>query len=82
MKFHIIHPSIVDLYVHALTLHILQEQLGETGPDGLTQDVQTQVDEAASEYVISVRKAEELFGSPDVVQEQLNVFTAQRSGIA
>lgn len=82
MKFHLIHPSIVDLYVNALTLHILQEQLGKEGPDGLTQDVQIQVDQAASEYVVSAQKAEDLFGDPSIVQAQIDAFTAQRQGSA
>ncbi len=80
--FHIIHPSIVDLYINALTLHVLQERLGKLGPNGLTQDVQIEIDKATSEYVISVKKAEELFKDSNVVQNQLDVFTAQRQGIA
>lgn len=82
MKFHIIHPFIEDLYVNALILHILQEQLGQVGPEGLTTEIQLQVDEAASNYVISAKKAEELFGDPHNVQLQLDVFSAQRSGEA
>jgi hypothetical protein len=82
MRFNLIHPSIVDLYVNALTLHILQEQLGEIGPDGLTPEIQAQIDVAASEYVLSARKAEQLFGSPDSVQNQLLAFSSQSQGTA
>lgn len=82
MKFHIIHPSIEDLYVNALVLHILQEQLGQIGPQGMTSEIQNQVDEAASNYVISAKKAEELFGNSHNVQVQLDTFSAQRSGDA
>lgn len=82
VKFHIIHPTIVDLYVNALTLHILQEQLSKVGPDGLTNDVQMEIDKVSSEYVISIKEAEDLFGDPSNVQAQLNAFTSQRKGIA
>lgn len=80
--FYPIHPSIVDLYVNALTLHVLEENLGKVGPEGLTQDIQAQVDEAASEYVLSARRAEEVFGNPMYVQSQLNAFSSQRQGTA
>lgn len=80
--FHIIHPSIVNLYINSLTLHILQEKLDSIGPEGLTQDFQDEFDEAASEYMISVRNAENIFRSPAVVQNQLNIFTQQRQGDA
>lgn len=82
MKFNFIHPAIVDLYINALTLHILQEQLGQLGPDGLTKEIKDQVDQAASEYVISARRAEQVCGSPTNVQIQLNAFTTQRLGDA
>jgi hypothetical protein len=80
--FYPIHPSIVDLYINALTLHVLEENLGKVGPKGLTQDIQAQVDQAASEYVLSVRRAENIFGNPKHVQLQLNTFTSQRQGTA
>lgn len=82
MKFHIIHPSIEELYVNALVLHILQEQLGQIGPQGMTTEIQTQVDEAASNFVISAKRAEELFGNSNNVQLQLDAFSIQRSGDA
>jgi hypothetical protein len=82
MKFHFIHPAIVDLYVNALTLHILQERLGKLGPDGLTKDIKDEVDKAASEYVISARRAEQVCGTPANVQVQLDAFTTQRLGDA
>jgi hypothetical protein len=81
-SFHIIHPSIIELYINALTLHILQEQLENLGPKGLTQDIQMEVDKATSEYVISVKRAEELFKDSKIVQNQLDAFTTQRQGDA
>lgn len=80
--FHFIHPSIVDLYINALTVHVLQEHLGKLGPNDMTQDIQTEIDKATSEYVISVKRAEELFKDPQVVQNQLDAFTTQRQGDA
>jgi len=80
MKFYFIHPSIIDLYVNALTLHILEEELGKTGPDGLTLETQNKIDMATSEYVLSAREAERLF-SPVLIREQINAFNSQ-SGIA
>ena len=82
MNFYIIHPTIIDLYINALTLHILQEQLGNLGPQGLTKDIQAKVEEAAGEYVLSASRAEKLFGSPDIVQKQLNAFSFERQGNA
>ena len=82
LSFHFIHPSIIDLYISALSLHILQERLNKTDPNHITCDIQSEVDKAASEYVISVKKAEELFKDPNIVQKQLDVFTTQRQGIA
>jgi hypothetical protein len=75
MRFKLIHPSIVDLYVNTLNLHLLQEKLGVVGPDGLTDELRKTVDEAASSFSIAVRIAEQLFGSSDRVQDQLNQFT-------
>jgi hypothetical protein len=75
MRFHLIHPSIVNLYIDTLTLHVLQENLGIIGPDGLTDEIQSDIDNVASSFMISVREAEQLFGSSDVVQDQLNVFS-------
>jgi hypothetical protein len=79
-SFNIIHPSIVDLYINALTLHVLQEQLNKLGSTEFTHDVQIEVDKATSEYVISVKKAEEVFKNSDVIQNQLDTFTTQRQG--
>lgn len=80
MRFYLVHPSIVDLCVNALTLHILEEELGKVGPTGLTQETQKRIDQAASEYVSSVKEAEELF-SPLLIKEQINAFNSQ-SGVA
>jgi hypothetical protein len=75
MRFHLIHPSIIDLYINTLTLHLLQEELGHIGPNGLTDELREHVDMVSSSFAISVRAAEQLFGSSDVVQDQLNVFS-------
>lgn len=75
MRFKLIHPSIVDLYISTLNLHLLQEKLGSVGPNGLTDELRQTVDEAASNFSISARMAEQLFGSSDIVQEQLDDFT-------
>lgn len=78
--FHIIHPSIIDLYVNALTLHILQEQLNNLDPDNFSLDKQTEIDKATTEYVISIKRAEELYKDSEIVQKQLDAFVAQRQG--
>ena len=75
MRFNLIHPSIVDLYINTLTLHLLQEKLGKVGPDGLTDEMQENVDDVAHSFSISVEVAEQLFGSSDLVRDQLNAFT-------
>lgn len=80
--FHIIHPSIIDLYVNALILHILQEQLTNLGPNNFSLDKQTEIDKATTEYVISVKRAEELYKDFGIVQKQLDAFVAQRQGDA
>lgn len=82
VNFHIIHPSIIDLYINALTLHILQEQLTKVGPDGLSQDVQAEINRATNDYTVSVKRAEALFGNPSIVQDQLDVFASRRQGTA
>lgn len=82
MNFNLVHPSIIDLYINALTLHILEEQLSNIGPNGLTEDIQSKIDEAASEYIISARKAEQIFSSPYSIQSQLNIFSTYNKGIA
>lgn len=64
----------------ALALHILQEQAKNAGPEGLGEDVKAQMTEAASNFVLSAQIAEELFGSPDIVQNQLDAFSAQYQG--
>jgi hypothetical protein len=76
MRFNIIHPSIVDLYINTLALHLLQERLGIVGPDGLTDEMNENADDVAYNFSISVEEAEQLFGSSDLVQEQLNAFTS------
>jgi len=81
-RFVFIHPSIVDLYVSALTLHILQEKLSKLGPTSLTQDLQAEVDQAASEYVVVAKNIEKIFKSPVHIQSQLNAFAAIRQGSA
>ena len=75
MRFHPIHPSIVDLYINTLTLHLLHEELGRIGPNGLTDEFKDHVDIVSSSFAISARTAERLFGSSDAVQDQLNIFT-------
>ena len=80
--FHIIHPSIIDLYIKSLTLYILQERLSRIRPDSITTDIQNEIDLAASEYVKSSKIAEDLFGSYENVKDQLDIFTYQRKGIA
>lgn len=77
MNFRLIHPSIVELYVNTLNLHLLEEKLGVVGPDGLTEELRKTVDEAASNFSVAVREAEELYGSSDRVQDQLNEFTGK-----
>jgi hypothetical protein len=82
MKFNFIHPAVIDLYVNALTLHILQEHLDEMEPKEYTKEISDQVDAAASEYVISAKRAEKICGGSDNVQIQLSTFAAQRLGDA
>jgi hypothetical protein len=75
MRFKFIHPSIIDLYISSLTLHLLQEKLGEMGSEKLSDKMRNDVNEASEKFANSAHVAEELFGSPDIVQEQLNRFT-------
>jgi hypothetical protein len=74
MSFNLIHPSIIDLYINTLHLHLLQEKLGMIGPNGLTDELREDVDDVTHNFSISVQVAEDLFGSPDIVQDQLNSF--------
>jgi len=76
MRFNLIHPSIIELYINTLALHLLQEKLGMVGPDGLTDEMNENVDDVANNFSISVEVAEQLFGSSDLVQEQLDAFTS------
>lgn len=82
MNFKFIHPSIVDLYVSALTLHILKDRLSAIGPSGLTDELQREVEQAASEYVVIVRDVEKIFKSPKHIQNQLDDFSMLRQGDA
>jgi len=75
MRFNLIHPSIIELYINTLSLHLLQEKLGIVGPAGLTDELRTKVDETTHSFSVSAQAAEQLFGSSDVVQDQLNAFT-------
>ena len=76
MTFKIVHPSIVNLYVNALTLHLLQEKLSNIGPDGLTKDIETDVEIATSEFYDAAQEAERLLGNSEAVQCQLDMFSA------
>jgi hypothetical protein len=76
MGFNLILPSIIELYINTLTLHLLQEELDTMGLDDLTDEMRNTVDEVSNEFSISAQIAEELFGSPDIVQGQLNVLTS------
>lgn len=75
MRFNLIHSSIIELYINTLSLHLLQEKLSIVGPDGLTDELQDKVDEITNNFSISADVAEQLFGSSDVVQDQLDAFT-------
>lgn len=75
MTFNIIHPSIVDLYIHGLYLGILQERLSETGPDGMTDDIEKEVNTITSKWASSADTAQILFGSTKAVQAQLDYFS-------
>lgn len=80
MTFYLIHPTIINLYVNVLTLHILEEELGKIGPGGLTQETQNRIDHATNEYVLSAREAEKFF-SPFSIRAQINAFDSHE-GIA
>ncbi len=73
--FNLILPSIVELYINTLTLHLLQEELEMLESDDLTDDMRKNVDEITHNFSIAAQVAETLFGSPEIVQEQLNAFT-------
>jgi hypothetical protein len=75
MRFNFNHPAIIELYINTLSLHLLQERLGIIGPNGLTDELRKTVDETTHSFSISAQAAEQLFGSSDVVQDQLNAFT-------
>ncbi|MFA5757971.1 MAG: hypothetical protein WC942_01140 [Clostridia bacterium] len=80
MDFNLTHPSIVQLYISAIELYILQEKLETSKTKKLNKELQKQIDLVASKYIISVKDAEELFGSPDIVQKQLNIFSIKKLG--
>lgn len=69
MKFNLIHPSIIELYINTLTLHILEEKIEN---DDLMDDLN--IDEIKHNFSISAQAAELLFGSSDIVQKQLDAF--------
>lgn len=75
MRFNLVHPSIVELYINTLRLHLLQEELEKIGSNDLTDEMREMVDDVTKNFSISAEAAEQLFGSSDVVQEQLNAFT-------
>jgi hypothetical protein len=74
MNFSITHPYIIELYINTLTLHLLKEKLDIIGSDNLADDLKKDIEEVANQFSISAQAAEKLFGSSDVVQDQLNAF--------
>ena len=60
----------------------MQEQLEKLKADDFSNDQKLEIDKATSEYVISVKRAEDLFKDSKIVQDQLDAFTAQRQGDA
>lgn len=82
MKFNFIPQPIIDLYIDSLVLSILQDNLSDTGPDGLTSDIKLEIDIAANNFVKSSKIAENLLGSEDAVQLYLDKYYAQRQGDA
>jgi hypothetical protein len=76
MRFNLIHPSIIELYIDTLFLHLLQEKITNINIDELTDELNDEINEAATAFSLSANVAESLFGSSDLVQEQLDVFTS------
>jgi hypothetical protein len=74
MQFSLVHPSIIELYINTLHLHLLQEKLDIIGLDNVTKDFEELIKETTNNFSISVKAAEHFFGSSDVVQNQLNAF--------
>jgi len=77
VKFNLIHPSIVELYIDALSLHVLEERV-----DSSDDDLSEELSVAAGRFAKSAKDAEAIFGSPQIVQEQLDAFTEQPQGEA
>ena len=82
MIFTIIDPSVIDVYVAATQLNILQDKLEKVGPDGVTEDIKNEVDKAASEYVISVNVSEKILGCRSNIQAQIDILKLSRLGIS
>lgn len=76
MRFNLIHPSIIELYINTLYLHLLQEKVTNIDIKDLTDELNDEINDAATSFSLSVNEAEQLFGSSDLVQEQLNMFTS------
>lgn len=60
----------------------MNEKLRDIDQKEITKEILNQVEEAAAEFAISAKKAEELFSSVLNVQHQLDVYAYQRSGEA
>jgi hypothetical protein len=75
MHFSLIHPSIIELYIDTLHLHLLQEKLNVIKPEEMTDELKCSFEEISSKFSVSAQTAEQIFGSSDIVQEQLNDFT-------
>lgn len=56
-------------------MHILEEEFGDIyDPNKLSKDEKRNIDNAANKFMESASSAERFFGSPDIVQSQLNLF--------
>jgi hypothetical protein len=78
--FSFIHPCIIELYISSVNLYILQEKINNGS--SYNKKLQDDVDKAANEFIICAKKAEELFQSSALVQEQLDILSTQKIGLA
>lgn len=76
MKFSLVHPSIVDLYISTLSMHLLKEKMQSKTEKESGDELDDLIIEISEQFNESVIAAEKLFGNSDIVQEQLNVFVS------
>jgi hypothetical protein len=78
VKFSLIDPSVLDVYFQTLRINDLGSVIDKYEEEEIPVDLRLEIDDAARLFALAEKRALDILGSREILNEQLNKLDSQK----